>query len=498
VIRNAAFGLALALLAASAAAAVGPNYQRPDLALTPTYMAGPQPAATPPGDAWWDSFGDPILSRVVARALERNLDIAQARARVLQSRAQAHAAGAALAPQSAASAAAADQSQSLLSPIGEIGRHLPGYERHVQQYDLGVGASWEIDLFGGLHRQREAARARASASASDLAALRLTIAADAADAYLQVRAYQARLAVAHRQEAVQEELVALVQRRQGQGVASDRELNQARAALDGVRAGVPPLEAGLAGELNRLDILMGAQPGTWRAELAAAHDIPAAPAVSAAEGPPALMRRRPDVVAAEQRLVAANAGVGAALSDYYPKLSLVGLLGLESINAGELFTGDAVQHQVSAGLSWRLFDFGRVDAEVAQARGQYAEALAAWRATVLRAAGEVETSLSDLAWQEARARALAREIDDLTVARRQAQQAYESGVISLIEVRDADRDLLAASDELARTQADAARAAVAAYRALGGGWRNGTTGLLADGGVVEIQMIAFAPVKSGH
>ena len=470
----------LLLIVASAAIAamalvgcvVGPNYQRPPMALTPGYMtpvAAAAPAAAAPRD-WWAGFDDPALSRVVARALAANLDIAQAEARVRQSRAAAKAAAAALLPKVDANASAANQEQSLRSPIGEIGQHLPGYERESGVYDFGLGASWELDAFGGLTRTRQAAGARARASLDDLAAVRVSVAAETADAYLQVRAFQARLAVARRQETVESDLVDLLNRRTAQGVASDRELHEARAAMEGVRAIIPPLTAALEAELNRLDILMGAQAGTWRAELMAPSPIPAPPAIATAEGPPALLRRRPDVAAAEQRLVAANAAIGAAISDYYPKVSISGLLGLESINTTDLFTGQAAQHQVAAGLRWRLFDFGRVDAEVGEARGRYAESLAAWRATVLIATGEVETALSDLTQDGARIGTLTSEIAELEADRRQAETAYEGGVISLIEVRDADRELLTASDQLVQTRADAARAAVAAYRALGGGW----------------------------
>jgi NodT family efflux transporter outer membrane factor (OMF) lipoprotein len=467
--------IASAAMAAMALAGcvVGPNYQRPTIALTAAYNTPAAPApATTGGRDWWAGFDDPALSRVVGRALAANLDIAQAEARVQQSRASARAAAAALLPQVDADGSAINQEQSLKSPIGEIGQHLPGYKRETGQFDLGLGASWELDAFGGLTRTRQAAGARARASLDDLAAVRVSVAAETADAYLQVRAFQARLAVARRQETVESDLVDLLNRRTAQGVASDRELHEARAALEGVRSTIPPLNAGLDAELNRLDILMGAQAGTWRSELDAPGPIPAPPAIATAEGPPALLRRRPDVAAAEQRLVAANAAIGAAISDYYPKVSISGLLGLESINATDLFTGQAAQHQVGAGLRWRLFDFGRVDAEVGEARGRYAESLAAWRATVLTATGEVETALSDLTQDEARIRTLTAEIAELEADRGQAETAYEGGVISLIEVRDADRDLLAASDQLVQTRAAAARAAVAAYRALGGGWNS--------------------------
>jgi len=460
----------LALL--TSACAVGPDYQRPDLKLTAAY-ATPAPAssaAPAPIEAWWNGFGDPELVAVVERASAQNLDIEQARARILQARAVAKGAGAALLPALDADGQAASARQSLLSPIGEIGSHLPGFPRDLDDYQVGAAASWEIDLFGGLRRQRDAARAEAGAAEADGAVVRVSVAADAADAYLQVRAYQARIDVAQRQEKIEEDLVDLLKRRTGEGVSPERELNQALATLEGVRATIPPLTAGLERQLNRLDVLMGAQPGTYRAELEQAAPIPAAPGLSIAEGPAELLRRRPDVIAAEQRLVAANAGVGAAMSEYYPKVSVSGLLGFDSVLGDRLFDPLARTSQIGAGLRWRLFDFGRVDAEVAQAKGRKAEALAAYRASVLKATEDVEDALSDLGQQQARAAALTRQISALTTARNQSQQAFDGGVISLVEVRDADRDLLTASDQLVQARADAARAAVAAYRALGGGW----------------------------
>ncbi|MEJ0064262.1 MAG: TolC family protein [Caulobacteraceae bacterium] len=238
------------------------------------------------------------------------------------------------------------------------------------------------------------------------------------------------------------------------------------AELEGVRASIPPLTRPPSRpQLNRLDVLMGAQAGTYRAELVTPAATPAPPTLAPGDGPAELLRRRPDVLAAEQNLIAANARIGAAISDYYPKVSISGLLGIDSLTAAQMFTGGAVAHQIAAGFSWRLFDFGRVDAEVAGARGREAEALAAYRATVYRATEEVEDAFTDLAQQEARAQALQRQIDALGLARDQAQQAYQEGVTSLVEVRDADRELLTASDQLEQTRADADRAAVAAYLA---------------------------------
>jgi NodT family efflux transporter outer membrane factor (OMF) lipoprotein len=471
--RTFALPLTLAAALLASACAVGPDYQRPQLKLTPdwqTSLAG-QPGRTPaPVDAWWTGFNDPELVRVVDRALAQNLDLEQARARLQASRAAARAAGAALLPQVDARGSAAHGRQSLLTPIGRVGSRLPGFDRDYDAYDLGAAASWEIDLFGGLRREHEAARAEAAAAEAGAAGARVTVAAEAADAYLQVRAFQGRLDVARRQIAVQQDLVALIRQRADQGVAAERELHQALAGLEGAEASLPPLEAGLVAQLNRLDVLMGAQPGTWRAELVAGSELPTPPRLAAGDGPSELLRRRPDVLAAEQRLVAANARIGAAISDYYPKVSISGLVGFSTLGGGKLLSGDAAQHQVGAGFGWRLFDFGRVDAEVAGAKGREAEALAAYRGTVLHAVEDVENAFSSLVQEQRRADALQAQIADLAAARAQADAAYRAGALSLIEVLDADRDLLAARDQLVQSRAGADRAAVTAYRALGGGW----------------------------
>jgi outer membrane protein TolC len=274
--------------------------------------------------------------------------------------------------------------------------------------------------------------------------------------------------VAQRQEQVERDLLDLLRRRFNEGVSPERDLHQTEAALESVRAAVPPLTTGLEAQFNRLDVLMGAQPGTYRSELIAPAPVPSPPAFADRATPADLLSRRPDLVAAQARLHAANARIGAAMSDYYPKVSLQALLGVDSLAASRLFHADAEQSQFGAGLRWRLFDFGRIDAEVAAARGARAEALAAYRQSVFLVAEEVENSLSRLTDEQRRAAFLQRQIADLTIARRQAVDAYQGGVTSLIDVRDADRDLLIASDQLVQANAGAARGAVAFYRALGG------------------------------
>jgi len=447
----------------------GPDYERPREVLAPYHnqLVAATPAA--PLDVWWTGFHDAELSRIVERALVQNLDLAAALARVDQARAVARETGARLLPSGALQVSVSPLRQSLDSPIGMIAKHSPGYHRDQVLYDVGAGASWEIDLSGGLHRHVESAEALAQAAEAEHMGTRISVVADAADAYVQIRGYQARLACAKGQIDADSHLLTLVKLRQASGVATDREVAQADALTFQARALVPPLKMGLEAQLNRLDVLLGAQAGTYAKELAGTADIPAIPAVDPGD-PGDLLRRRPDVIAAERRLAASNAQIGAALSEYYPKVSVSALLGFESLSSQDLLTGAGFQPEAMAGLHWRLFDFGKVDAEVAAARGANAEALANYRAAVLRATEDVENALTALVQSAQEVRELTFETASLRQAADAAEDAYRGGAVSLIDVLDSDRQMLVAQDELARVRAETARAAVSSYRALGGGW----------------------------
>jgi len=481
----------LALLAASTSAllagcSVGPDYVPPSVAMPPAFMGGPAVDANAGQAAkvdlvnWWRSFDDPLLASLVDRALAQNLDLQQASARVVQARAALRHANADLLPSGQVSGRASETYQSLESPQGRIASALPGFEREVQGYELNLGASWELDLFGGKDAARDAARADWQASAAAATAARLAVAAQTADTYIAIRSLQARLEVARGQQEVQRQLVDLVALRHEKGLAAEMQVHQARGALAQVSAVVPELEQNLDSAMNALDVLLGLQPGSTRLELAAAAPIPAPPAVSSAGGPAELLRRRPDIIAAERTLAASNARIGVAMSEYYPKFSLGGLLGTATMGLGGLFGGNATQASGVLGLRWRLFDFGRVDAEIAAARGGNAEALAAYRLAVLRASEDVENALSSLVKQQARAQILADGGSSLTRARTSSFAAYRGGVSNLLDVLDADRRLLENRDAEIQARTAAARAAVASFRALGGGWDAPATTLAAS------------------
>jgi NodT family efflux transporter outer membrane factor (OMF) lipoprotein len=469
--------LALGLGVALAACTVGPQYKEPPSAgqaaqfhNSPAVEARHADIAPPAVETWWTGFRDPVLTRIVDRALAQNLDLAAALARVEQARAAAREAGAQLLPTATATGSASPLRQSLNSPIGSIGRHLPGYERDQTLYDAGVGAQWEIDLSGGLRRGAEAARDEAEAAEAQQLGVRVSIVADAADAYFQARGNQARLVISQSQVETDIRLLDLVRLRFARGAAAEKEVAQAEALLAEARATIPPLRTALEAQLNRLDVLMGVQPGTYGSELSNPVEIPEAPAIPSGQSVSDLLRRRPDIIAAERRLAASNARIGVAVSEYYPKVSLAALLGFESLSSGHLFNAASFQPEATAGLRWRLFDFGRIDAEVSQANSANAQALLVYRQTVLRATEDVENAFMALAQLELQTHDLGAEVDALARARDASQQAYLAGASSLTDVLDADRQSLVAQDQLARTRADTDRAAVMSFRALGGGW----------------------------
>ena len=459
-----------------AGCAVGPDYQRADAPLADRYLGQAaveqRPDAKPANFAlWWEGFGDPLLSSLVAKALEQNLDMAQAQARVSQARAGLGAANAALLPSGSINGQAARAYQSVETPLGQVLDSTPGYDRYGNSYEANLEASWELDVFGGLRRGREAAVAEYQASEAGVVATRLAIAAQTADVYTAIRGLQARLEIAERQVKTQEDLLEKVRLLHSRGLAAEFQMHQTEGELSQVRASVPVLQAGLDAAMNALDVMLGTPPGTHRDELSAASAIPRAPQISETGSPADLLRRRPDLIAAERQLKAANARTGVAISEYYPKFSLGALIGSATTSGGNLFSSGSSQSAGVLGLRWRLFDFGRINAQIDQAKGQEAEVLASYRLSVLRATEDVENAFSALVNREAQASTLMEGETSLTRARQSSFIAYQNGTASLIDVLNADETLLQASDARAQAQTESARAAIAAFRALGGGWQ---------------------------
>jgi NodT family efflux transporter outer membrane factor (OMF) lipoprotein len=464
-----------AMIAASIAlsgCAVGPDYAPPHPQMAASFRAAASLPAAPQSDpaAWWRAFGDPMLDKVVKQALAENLDLAQAIARVQQARAAAGIARAALLPSAELNASAATAHQSIETPIGRIEQSL-GINRDGNLYEGDAGASWEVDVFGGLRRNQQAALADYQAADAGAAAARVAVVAEAADTYVLLRTQQARLAIARDEVETQRQLLGLARLQYARGILAEAGLHEAESACANVEAQMPTLESALESETNSLEVLMGVAPGSWHVALAAPSAIPAPPAIASADGPASLLRRRPDIIVAERKLAAANAQIGAAIAEYYPHFSISALLGFASTSAASLFGGGAMQTQAIAGVRWRLFDFGRVDSEVAAARGRYAEALAAYRQTVLQATADVENAFTALAKSQAQARLLQSSEGSLVRQQQSLQTAQARGAASRVDVLQSAGRLLQARDARVTAQSDAARAAIASFRALGSGWQ---------------------------
>jgi NodT family efflux transporter outer membrane factor (OMF) lipoprotein len=469
--------LTLLVVSLLAGCAVGPDYVQPTIPMPAQYMGEApltQRHASTEADltTWWTGFGDPLLNRYIRLALEQNLDLAQASARVEQSRAGLGAATAALLPAGNVSGQAARAYQSVETPLGQVLNSTPGFDRYGSSYEADLGASWELDLFGGLRRGREGALAEYQASEAGASATRLEVAAQTADIYISIRGLQTRLTIARQQVQKQQKLLKLTQQLYDKGLAAELQVNQVEGGLAQIQSSVPVLETGLDAAMNALDVMLGSLPGTHRAELAEAVAIPAAPRIANTGSPGELLRRRPDLIVAERRLAASNARIGVAMAEYYPKLSLTGLIGsATSVSGGNLFTGGASQAAGVLGLRWRLFDFGRINAQIGQAKGQEEEMLSAYKMAVLHATEDVENAFSALIKREEQAAVLAHGVDSLGRARSSTFAAYQTGTVSLIELLQADENMLRASDAQAQAQTESARAAVAAFKALGGGWQ---------------------------
>jgi len=471
----------LAILCASMTfgCAVGPDYRRPDAPLQAHYVQSQghvghgQVVSNAGQDAWWESFNDPLLVSLVNTALDQNLDIAQASARMAQAKAGVGAAEAALQPIGAVSASAARAQQSLEDQMGRVLSQNPKYDRWGNAYTANLSASWELDVFGGLKRETEAAVADYQASQAGVAATRLVVEAQVADIYILIRGLQARLDIAKQQVQTQQGLLAKVTLLYQRGVAAENQVHQSEAALAQAQAAVPVLQAGLDSAMNALDVMLGTPPGTNRDKLAAATPIPLPPQIASVGSPSDLLERRPDLIVAERKLVALNAQVGEAISEYYPKFSLGALIGsATTIASRNLFTDKSSQMAGVLGLRWRLFDFNRIDAEIKVAKGRQSEGLAAYRQAVLRATEDVESATSAMVNREEQSAVLSRGEASLIRARASAEAAHRHGAASEIDVLHADAVVLTMADARAQAQTESARTAVALFKALGGGWQD--------------------------
>ena len=419
---------------------------------------------------WWHSFNDKQLVHFIERGLAQNLSLKQAGTRISQAQAQVSGLYSQLLPSGQLNAQATQAHVSLEDLTGRLLNSTPNFNRNVNLYDVNASLNWEIDLFGGTRRGIEAASAEYQASQAAVFAARLEITAAVAETYISIRTLQARLAIAQELVTTQSKQVDLIKLQFSRGIVAESQLRQAEAALAQLQATIPALENGLEIALNAFDVLMGDALGTNRNQLEKYQAIPIAPSIDSATGAAELLRRRPDIIIAERKLAASNAQIGQAISEYYPKISLSGLIGTITTKYGVMFSSDANRAAGIVGLRWRLFDFGRVQAEVAMSEAKNAEALLAYRLTVLKATEEVENALTAVLKKNAQQRILSSAEASLVKSRDFAVAGYKKGTLSLLDVLEENKRLLTMQDAKLQAQSDSVQSTIQSFKALGGGW----------------------------
>lgn len=460
--RRGACVAALLAVALGGCAAVGPDYSEPQLAVPAGWSAG---TGTDAMDAvllarWWHGFGDPVLDRLVADALAANLDLAQARARLREARARRGVAGAALAPSVDASLSGSRSRSS-----GQSGS---GSTREL--YSAGFDASWELDVFGGVRRSVEAAQADLEASVESLSDTRVSLAAEVALNYIDLRTAEQRLAIAEESIAYRGENHQIIRWRQQAGLVSELDLAQATTDLESTRAVLPPLRTAVTEAKNRLAVLLGRNPGELESLVHADRPIPLAAGEIVAAIPADTLRQRPDVRVAERRLAAQTARLGEAEAARYPSFRLSGSLGLEALELDALADRDANTRSLFGGITAPVFNAGRIAANIEIQDALVEQARLAYRAAVLAALEEVENALTAVANTDARRAKLAEAAAAARTTLAIAEYRYASGLADFLSVLDAQRTQLSLDEQLAGSTGELARAQIRLYKALGGGW----------------------------
>jgi NodT family efflux transporter outer membrane factor (OMF) lipoprotein len=352
----------------------------------------------------------------------------------------------------------------------------PGAPIDYNLYEADFDASWEIDVFGGTRRAAEAARAEVAAAEFKCRDVLVSLLAEVARNYIEARGFQQRLAIAGQNTAAQKQALDITRDRYRQGLTSDLDVQQSSALLSATEAQIPALEILLKASVHRLGVLLGQPPGALLAELSSAAPVPALPPEVPVDLPADLLRRRPDVQRAERELAAATARIGVAVADLFPKFSLTGVAGLQSVSASDWLTG--ASHLWTAGptMQWRIFDAGRIRANVRVQNARQQQALANYEQTVLSSFEDVENALVAYAQEQVRFRSLEATVKADREAVAMARDLYQNGLADFLRVLDAERSLYQAEDELAQSRRAMSLNLVALYKALGGGWQTGSPG----------------------
>jgi len=457
--------LLIAALGLAAGCAVGPDYEPPK---TEVPAAWGEQADTTSADLsrWWTVFNDQSLNVLIERAVKSNHDLRIAAGRVNEARAQLGVAMGALLPEVNFGAS------NIHSRISPNAQPFPVTEVYQSHYRAGFDASWEIDVFGGAQRGYEAATADYESWIENRRGVLIILLGDVARNYVGLRGNQLLIDVLRQNVASARDTVEITKARLAAGVATSLDVSRAEALRAAAEAALPNVEAALKQTIHRLSVLVGTAPETLTAELLAPRPIPTAPPRVIVGLPSELLLRRPDVRQAERRLATATAAIGVATAELYPKISLTGAFGLDSLGSADFLKWESRAWSLGPSIRWPIFSGGRIRAQIAVQNAQQEQALAYYERSVLVALEDVENALVAYLREGDRGRHLEEAASENRKAVALADDLYKKGLTSFIDVLDAQRALYATESELARSRADVTLNLVALYKSLGGGWES--------------------------
>jgi NodT family efflux transporter outer membrane factor (OMF) lipoprotein len=490
---------ALLTCVALTACTVGPNFERPQTA-TPQVFERTQTAQSPSraveaqfGPDWWTLFNDPVLNDLEKQLADANLDVAAASARLLQSRAERRVAGAADYPTLDGAASynrergsengilsllgvtptqSQPQSASGSAPLGVAA--MPGSKGSpaYNLYQAGFDASWEIDIWGRVRRTVEAASAMSEASYEDRNAVLLSARAELARDYIELRDTQDLLQIAKQNLDIANDVLKLTRVRAHEGVTTDLDVSNAAAQVENIESLIPTLESHSETTINAIGLLLGKEPGALRQTLAEPREVPVLPAQMPIGFPSELVQRRPDIRKAEADLHAATASVGVAKADFYPRITLNGSAGFQSLQLSNLASWASGQFVVGPSITLPIFEGGRLKGTLQLREAQQQEAAIVYKQTVLRAWGEVDDALVTYDAEQQRRDRLATAVSMNERALAVARERYKAGALDYLDVLNVQRQLLEAQSNLQKSKATAATNLITLCKALGGGWES--------------------------
>jgi multidrug efflux system outer membrane protein len=470
---------------------ITPRSRTSELSVPATWSATPEaqtgkearaPAIRPIAELtrWWTTLNDPILHSLIDRAISANLDVREAEARVREARAARVVTAADGWPliDISGSYARSRRSESVISSPSGIGGggtgggsgSFFGFSGEQEFFQTNFDASWELDVFGRVRWSVAAAEADIAAAEENRRDVLVTLLADVAREYVELRGFQYRLAIAHENIQAQQESVEITQARFQAGSTSALDVAEAVALLANTRAQVPTLESGARQSIHGLSVLLGQGPAALLEELSPVTPIPAAVLNGTVGLPSELLRRRPDVRRAERELAATTARIGAAAADLFPRFSLTGIFGLQSLDLSDLAEWPSRFWTTGAAISWPVFDAGRIRANIQVQDARQEQALARYERTILRSLEEVENALVGYAREQERRSLLVEAVQADREALELANERYTAGLTDFLNVILAQRALYVSQDALAQSEIAVIVNLIALYKALGGGW----------------------------